>query len=722
RVDGRFQKQVAVKVMAAYLAGDEFLKRWSAEAQFLASLEHPNIPKLLDSGVSPSGHPYLVVEYVEGERLDQYCDQRGLRIEARLRLFLQVCQAVAHAHHAMVLHRDLKPSNILITGDGTVKLLDFGTAARMAEGPERTVTRARMLTPRYASPEQLRGERPGVRGDVFSLGIILYELLTGAWPFGDPDSMLSELRRATGHASASVPSSAVTVEASALRSTPPKRLRHLLAGDLSAILLKALENQPARRYATVGELARDTWRFLDGRPVEARPQTFAYRAGKFVRRRWALVAAAAVFVLSLSTATVAALRQAQVARAEARKAHEEAVKSDQVTKFLRGMLNSAFRGDGADVTVLQMLNATEPGIEKSWKGDPLAEATLRSSLGASYVTLSQPDRAQLQLQKALTIFQSLGRNVDAADTLLVLGINAQGAEGHLLSAIDYYQRALAALNRAGPDAPPALVQRVKVYLAGVLISRHDRMAEARPLLNQAIALAQHEPGIPRDQLAAAWTHQGNLLVEEGHFPDGEAFYRRAIATDAYTSDAWVGLAHSNFLQHKLAAAAEFARRNRDLMLDYNRNHVADAAEAEMEWARYQAEAGQAAEAVGQIRTALPTLRRQYFGGYLLARHLQSAARVFNKAGSAREAEQFARQSLAACGQSQLPEVHPLIAAATEDLGNALVRLKRYREAVPTLEKALEMYRRLSPAYALTADRVQAVLQQLRTGAYATPAS
>ncbi len=722
RMDGRFQKQVAIKVMASYLAGDEFLKRWSAEAQFLASLEHPNIPKLLDSGVSPSGHPYLVVEYVEGEVLDQYSDHRKLTIEARLQLFLQVCGAVDYAHRALVLHRDLKPSNILVTSDGVVKLLDFGTAARMAEGENPTVTRARMLTPRYASPEQLRGERPGVRGDVFSLGVVLYELVTGAWPFGDPSSMLSELRRATGDASPASPASAITREASQLRSATLKRMRQALAGDLSAILLKALENDPERRYATAGDFARDIAHFLAGRPVEAHPQTFTYRAGKFIKRRWALVAAAAVFVLGLTTTTAVALRQAQVARVEAQRALEEAKKSDQVTKFLRSMLDSAFKGGGADVTVIQMLNAAEPGIEKSWKGDALTEATLRSSLGASYVTLSEPARARSQLEKALALFQSLGRNVDAADTLLVLGINSQGAEGHIMSAAGYYQRALEALARAGKDAPPALVFRVKVYLAGVLISRGDRMQQARALLDEALARAPQQLGVPRSEVPAAWTHEGEIFLEQGQFDQAEAMFRRAIAANAYTSDSWMGLARLNFLKGNIRAAAEFARRNRDLMLDYNRDHLADAAEAEMQWAPYQAESGRAAEAVIQVQAALPTIRRQYFSGFMLARNLESAARVFDKAGRAQEGARLARESLDAFAQAQIHEVHPFIAAAAEDLGNALLGLNRQREAILEFQKALQIYRQLGPAYTLTGDRVEATLRRAQTVRNSTPTS
>ena len=712
RVDGQFDKRVAVKVMGAHLAGEDFLRRFHTEAQFLASLEHPNIPALLDGGVSPSGHPYLVVEYVEGETLDRYSDARKLGIEARLRLFLQVCQAVDHAHRHLILHRDLKPANVLVTSEGVVKLLDFGTAALMAESPNVTVTRARMLTPRYASPEQLRGERPGVTGDVFSLGVILYELLTGAWPFGDADSVMSGLRRAAGHASPTAPSAAVTAGAPALRSLAPEKLRNMLAGDLSTILLKALENDPAQRYSTVGELANDVLRFVEGRPVEAHPQTFLYRAGKFVARHWLAIGAAAVFVLGLAAATILAVRQAQVAKVEAQKAREEAQKSARVTRFLRGMLTSGYKTGGADVTVIQMLNAAEPSIEASWKNDPLAEATLRASLGASYVTLDRPDRARTQLERALALFQKLGRHVDSADTLLVLGINAQRAEA--TAAANYYQRSLEELKRAGQDAPPALVFRVKVYLAGVFSAGLYRLPEAAALLDEAVALAAREPSIPRDQLPAAWTHQGEVMLEEGHFDRAEALFHQAIAADSNTSDAWTGLARSSFLKQNFPAAAEFARRNYELAAAFNRDNLADTAEAAEEWARYRAESGEAAEAVKQIRAVMPEIRKNYAVGSTLARFLEGAAHIFNKAGLFEPAEHNAREAFVAFHHGQLPEMHPLAAACLEDLGEALAGLKRYREAVPALEKAVEIYRRLGPAYAKTADRVQVGVNQARS--------
>src|SRR5271170_317836 len=191
--------------MAAHLGGPEFLRRFEIERQMLATLNHNNITGLLDGGVSSTGDPYLITEYVEGQPLDRYADERKLDVDARLGLFLQVLEAVDYAHRNLIVHRDLKPGNILVNGEGTVKLLDFGTASLLAQQSDFTLTRVRMLTPRYASPEQLTGERLHIATDIYSLGVILYELLCGGWPFGDPNSLFSELNRATGDVTPAAP-------------------------------------------------------------------------------------------------------------------------------------------------------------------------------------------------------------------------------------------------------------------------------------------------------------------------------------------------------------------------------------------------------------------------------------------------------------------------------------------------------------------------------------
>ena len=319
RADGQFEQTVALKIMAGYLTGPEFLRRFEIERQLLATLNHNNITRLLDGGVSSAGDPFLITEYVDGQPIDRWCDHRKLDVRARLKIFLQVCDAVDYAHRNLIVHRDLKPANILVNSEGQVKLLDFGTASLLAiagaAGDDVTMTRTRMLTPRYASPEQLRGERVNIATDVFSLGIVLYELLCGAWPFGDPASVLSELNRATGAVQAAAPGTVITEESAELRSAPREQLCRVFKGDVSAIVLKALEQDAGRRYESVRQFADDITGFLEGRPVQARPQTAFYRAGKFIRRRWLPVAAAAVFVLGLSAATFVALRQARIAQA-----------------------------------------------------------------------------------------------------------------------------------------------------------------------------------------------------------------------------------------------------------------------------------------------------------------------------------------------------------------------------------------------------------------------
>jgi TolB-like protein len=292
RCDGQFDRQAALKILGANLRSEFFTERFAVERQLLASLDHPHITRLLDSGVSSEGDPYLVLEYVDGRPLDEYCDQRRLGVNERIRLFLQACAAVEFAHSKRVLHRDLKPSNILTAADGTVKLLDFGTAKLLETAGESnaTATRFRMMTPRYASPEQLRGDTLTPATDVYSLGVILYELLTGAWPYGDPQSVVCGLERAVRDVEPRHPKAVIDDEAATRRALSRTALIGMLSGDLWKVILKAIQPEPERRYVSVEDFARDLERYLAGKPVQARPQTLAYRAGRFVRRNRAGVA------------------------------------------------------------------------------------------------------------------------------------------------------------------------------------------------------------------------------------------------------------------------------------------------------------------------------------------------------------------------------------------------------------------------------------------------
>jgi len=314
RVDGQFDQEVAIKFLRGSLRNDVYRARFVAERQILAHLNHPNIARLLDGGMTDEGEPYLVMEFVDGEPMDLYCDRHKLRIEARLLLFHQVLDAVDAAHRNLVVHRDLKPSNILVTREGIVKLLDFGTSKLLAE--DVTMTGPAALTPAYASPEQLRREPVATTTDVFSLGVVLFRLLTGADPFGESKSYVGSLERAIRETSPARPEALVDDRAAEARSSTLADLRKRLRGDLTSILHKALAYDPARRYPSVASLAADLHRYQDQRPVLARRQNWTYLCGRAIRRHVRIVSVAALFVIGLSAAAVFSARQARLAQRE----------------------------------------------------------------------------------------------------------------------------------------------------------------------------------------------------------------------------------------------------------------------------------------------------------------------------------------------------------------------------------------------------------------------
>jgi eukaryotic-like serine/threonine-protein kinase len=305
RDDDEFRQQVAIKVVPRLLASPEAVARFRSERQILANLDHPNIARLLDGGTA-DGIPFLVMEYVEGVPITQHANERDLSIAQRLELMRSVCGAVQYAHQNLIVHRDLKPANILVTADGNVKLLDFGVAKLLdPENAGTTNTSAMILTPDYASPEQVRGEAVTTASDVYSLGVVFYEILAGVRPYQISSTNPSEMQRVVCLTEPSAPSECTNL---------PMRLRRQLSGDLDNIVLMAMRKEAARRYGSAEQLSSDIQRHLDGRPVMARRDTLTYRCGKFIRRnRWALAAGVLIAGI-LVTATVTAVREARDAQ------------------------------------------------------------------------------------------------------------------------------------------------------------------------------------------------------------------------------------------------------------------------------------------------------------------------------------------------------------------------------------------------------------------------
>jgi non-specific serine/threonine protein kinase/serine/threonine-protein kinase len=422
RADDEFRRVVAIKIVGRGLDTDMLLKRFRTERQILANLEHPYIARLIDGGTTPSGLPYFVMEYVQGVPLTDYCDQHRLNIHERIDLFRKVCSAVAYAHHNLIVHRDLKPANILVTADGTPKLLDFGIARLMSgsgrEASEPTVTMLRMATPAYASPEQIRGTVAGMPTDIYSLGVILYELLTGHRPYRLPPKDSGELARVICEREPTRASVVVgfsesieradgeitIVDAETVchdRDTTIDQLRRRLRGDLDNILAMALRKEPHRRYESVDHFSQDLHRHVAGLPILARRDTLAYRAGKFIERHRIGVPAGIVVAILLCITTVVALHKAS--RLAGR------VEEDQrlATAFLVDIHDSIARLPGSTP-------AREAIVQQSLKYlDGLSRDAGQSSTYRRSLALAWEKFAELQIGY---IGPGLGRSLDALQT------------------------------------------------------------------------------------------------------------------------------------------------------------------------------------------------------------------------------------------------------------------------------------------------------------------
>ena len=420
RSDGRFERRAAVKFLSIALAGRGGEERFKREGTILGRLTHPHIAELLDAGVSATGQPYLVLEHVEGEHIDRYCDQRRLGVEARVRLFLDVLAAVAHAHTNLIVHRDIKPSNVLVSNDGQVKLLDFGIAKLLeGEGQAGAATLLTRdggpLTPEYAAPEQVMGQPVTTATDVYALGVLLYVLLTGQHPAGTDRHSPADLVKAIVDTEPTRPSDAVvamkengkeTTTNAARRTTTPDKLSRLLRGDLDTIVAKALKKDPRERYISATALADDLRRYLKHEPISARPDTIAYRAAKFVRRNRAVVALAALAFVAAIAGIVGTLVQARTARAQRDFAFRELLRSQEHDEFLDFLLNDA-APLGKPFTANELLARAERIIERQHSSDAGRSADLMIWTGADYTAQEQPANAQRLLEQAYKLTRGL---------------------------------------------------------------------------------------------------------------------------------------------------------------------------------------------------------------------------------------------------------------------------------------------------------------------------
>lgn len=652
RCDGQFEQRVALKVARLGLAGDEAVRRFLAERRILAGLEHPQIARLLDGGMTPEGLPFFAMEYVEGVPIGDYCDGRHLSLAQRIELFLGVCAAVDHAHRRLVVHRDLKPSNILVTASGEVKLLDFGIAKLLDAADEGTRTLERHLTPAYAAPEQIRGERVTTATDVWALGVVLYELLVGRRPFSG--------RRASEGARPAVAAEEPARPSTAVSPTGPgapsrRRLRRALRGDLDTILLTALREEPDRRYPSAAALAEDLRRHLAFLPIRARPDRFRYRAGKFAaRHRWTL-AVAATLLLALVAALGAALQQA---RAKAR----EARTSQEVTSFLVRLFEASdpSLARGAALTAQELLDEGVDRLRSDLAAEPEVRARLLHAMVASYVALGLYDRAlplaKEELQLRRRTFSDRSAEVAASGDQL-----------------------------------------------GELLRLEAEFARAEPLLRDSLAARRASLGPDDPAVIQSLGHLGRLYEDEGQFARAEASFREALGaserrfgpSSPETAGRLDDFATNQSDLGRESKAIELLRRALAIRERTLGPEALGVASSLHNLGLHLDGAGAYPESAAALERALAIRRKLLGPAHPLVGETQIAlAGVYDDEDRTDDAEETAWRGLEVLRRA-LPGDHPKVSEALNMLGVIRTSRRDFAGAVPVFQELLARYERVS---------------------------
>lgn len=651
RADGEFEQRVALKLLRPGLDTEIDRARFRAERQILASLNHPNIARLLDGGLTDAGHPYLALEYVEGQPIDVYCEEHGLTVQQRLELFLMAAEATQYAHRNLIVHRDIKASNIFVSVDGVVKLLDFGLAKLVEpavyDAEPRTHTVAHWMTPEYAAPEQIRREPVTTLTDVYQLGVVLYRLMSGRLPFVAPHGDLRELETAVLRGDPPPPSSAVA--------QLDRGLARLLRGDVDGIVAMALRADPTERYASVEAFADDIRRHLSGHPVRARRISAAYRARRFVRRHKVETLAGFAIVISLLGGAGVAVWQARRAAMQRDLAQLASRESQAVTSFVVGVFEasdpSAARGD--TLTAAELVRRAAARTELL-RHQPLAQARMMEVTAQLYEGLGQYERAYDMLRRALDVRRA-----------------TRGGRGDELAG--------------------TLVQYANVLIA---LGRH---AQADSAANQALVLRQRALG-PRDPAVAASLHQlATIAVYRGDFRAGEAYHRQALAirqaslgpNDSTTAQSYLALCATLRREGRLADAEQNCRRGLAIVERALEPNDPQVAEAMLKLAYLLDEdRGNYAEAEPLYRRALE-IRRQALGdGHpIVAATLLDIADLLARRGRFDEAVTTAEQGLRIARHALGPD-HPAYISFSGREAVILYEAGRLNESAAMLRDAI----------------------------------
>ncbi len=743
RADQEYRKQVAIKVIRRGLDTDDIRGRLRLERQILANLEHPNISRFLEGGTTGDGLPYFVMEYIEGEPVDQYCDRHALSIDHRLALFRQICAAVHHAHQHLVIHRDLKPSNILITASGEPKLLDFGIAKllepeRFPEVAAPTAIGTRLLTPAFASPEQIRGLPLTTATDVYSLGMLLYLLLAGRMPYrlpgGTDGRRLEELGARVDEVTVRKLSTAVRTAARAVdagddgdhadrgadvaisperiaaaRDTRPQLLRRRLAGDLDNIVATALRKEAARRYPSVEGLSEDLRRHLAGLPVIARGDGLRYRAWSFAKRhRIALGTAGAVLALVVA---IVGFYTAQLTRQRDR-AQYEAAKAAEVSSFVIDLfeVSDPSRSKGREVTARELLERGAERIERELSAQPALRAGMMDTIGITYQKLGLFEESLPLLRQAVALKRQTHGSVhlEVASSLAHLGHVAFDLGDADTAKVGFGEALAIRRELLGSEHETVAESLNDLAVALDASGEHET---ARPMFEQALAIQERALGPEHLLVAETSNNLGALLYDLREIDEAVRISRRALRIRRQilgNEHPLVALTLSNlsvYLQRQgaLDEAGRLARESLAIRRQILGNEHQDLAVSLNNLANIEKDRGKLREAEALYREALTITRSQRGDDYpQVSGLMMRLAKMLAAEGDLARAEPLYRDALTIRRRNLEPQDWGLSSALLR-LGQVLLRDGRPDEALPFLREAAEIRRQTRPDHSGTAE-------------------
>ncbi len=645
RSDGRFERKVAVKFLRFSVAAPGGPARFKREGRILGQLAHPHIAELMDAGVTANGEPFLVIEHIDGQDIDKYCDQHRLGVEARVKLFLDVLSAVGHAHSNLIVHRDIKPSNVLVRNDGEVKLLDFGIAKLLADDATPgnatllTAEGGGALTPQFAAPEQVTGGAITTATDVYASGVLLYLLLTGQHPAGPGSQSSAELVKAIVETDPARASDVVTSSKSGIavenadgRATTPEKLHHLLRGDLDTILSKALKKNPQERYLTVVVFAEDLQRYLAHEPISARPDTLGYRAAKFVRRNRLAVSLASLALLAVIAGLAGTLIQARTAGRQRDFAYRQLNRVEYVNQFNHFLLTDA-APSGKLITVDELLERAEDIVEReNYQKNPAEHVELLVSIGMQYWDREEYNKAPPILQRAYQLSRPLQDHSARAQASCALAralIRQSLKESQSEQAEALVQEGLSEL----PDEPQFAPDRIFCLLSGSIV------ADWGGTSHEAVARAQSAERVLDQSVFASDYARLKVLMLLGVVAQGPGYSRESL--DAY-------------------------QRASALITSLGYDRTRTAADLFAGWGFSLLNAGRTVEAENVLHRALDISREAQLEGETDQLLLYANERALRELGRFKEAAEYADRAYAkAQGREGQPHLRPIVAGAVE---------------------------------------------------------